>query len=247
MKAQVITDHKFDLFEAGFAAAGYEIVSHNPNPAPDDVVVAWNRKFSNEQQIARYERAGAKVIITENGYIGRDAGGHRLIALAHNHHLGAGRWFVGRDPRWRQHGFDVKPWRTGGEEIVILAQRGIGNAKTLDWAEDLANDLRRRQKRPVRVREHPGKAHTPVEPDLERAHAVVTWSSAAALYALAFGVPAFHLMPNWIGAPASVFGVDNLESPYKGDRTPAFHRVGWAQWTQDEIRSGEAVRTVMRV
>lgn len=247
MKVEIIAEHKAEIFKAGFVAAGYTPVSDNKTPGADDVLVAWNRKPSNEGRIKYYENARAKVIIAENGYIGKDADGNKLLSLAHNYHLGAGRWYIGEEKRYLNQNFIIEPWRAPGEEIILLAQRGIGNAKRLEWYIALADKIRARTKRKVIVRPHPGKIHSPVTPALTTAHAVVTWSSAAAIHALAFGVPSFHLMPGWIGEPTSKFGIEDLENPARGDRDKMFHRISWAQWTAEEIRNGEAIKRVMSV
>lgn len=247
MRAHIIAEHKAKTLARGFKAAGYKLVVDNPNPGADDVLVAWNRKHSSESQIRRYEKAGAKVIIAENGYIGRDNNGNKLIALAHNYHLGNGRWFIGDEPRHQNHNFEIKPWRAGGDHIVLLGQRGIGNSKRIEWYKEQQKKIQLLTRRLVRLRAHPGKDPTPLEPDIENAHAVITWSSSAAIHAMAFGVPAFHLMPGWIGEWASRFGIDELENPWLGDRVPMFHRIGWAQWTPEEIMSGEAIKTVMKI
>jgi hypothetical protein len=248
MRAEIISDHKVEHLRAGFKAAGYKMIHDNNIIQPDDVLVTWNRKPSNESAIRRYERAGAKVIIAENGYIGQDDDGHRLISLAHNYHLGAGRQPMGEEPRYLQHNFKIEPWRAPGKDIVLLAQRGIGNAMRIEWYNAQALKIQATTGRKVRVRPHPGRRQaSPLEPAIENAHAVVTYSSGAALYALAFGVPVFYLMSGWIGADASVFGIGNLESPRRGDRTSTFHRIGWAQWTVEEIRSGQAIKAVMNI
>lgn len=240
MKAQIATDHKSELFTAGLRARGYDTTEQEIHePAREDVLIVWNRKPSNLDKVKRFEKAGCKVFVAENGYIGSDDAGNRLIALSLFHHLGKGAWFIGKGERWRDHNFEIMPWRSGGDEIVILAQRGIGEATDLLWAELLCQKLSKQTKRPVRVREHPGKNPPPIEPDLDRAHAVVTYASAAAIKAIAYGVPAFYLMPNWVGAAAAVFGTD-IENPFKGDRTPMLHNIGWSQWTQQEVASGYA-------
>lgn len=245
MKAEIIAEHKADILKEGARAAGYDYVKGNTFPSPDDVLIAWNRRPQNEGRIKHYENAGAKVLIAENGYIGRDDAGNKLIALAHNYHLGLGRWFVGDEPRYLNHNFKIEEWRPAGKHILLLAQRGIGNAKKHEWYVELAEKISKKTTRPVRIRKHPGKTPTPLYPELDNAHAVVTWSSAAALAAIAYGVPAFHLLNNWIGAGAAKYGIDDLENPYRGDRAATFHRIGWAQWTVDEVRSGEAIRKVM--
>jgi len=241
MKAQVIADHKGDLFQQGAAAAGYRLVDMFDDyyPKKEDILIAWNRKPSNIERINRYEAVGARVIIAENGYIGKADDGSKLIAMALSHHLGAGRWHVGAERRHLKQNFEILPWRKPGDEIVILAQRGIGESKDLAWSIQLQQQIRAVTKRPVRVRAHPGKSHEPVEPDIVNAHAVVTWASAAAIKAIAFGVPAFYMMPSWIGAAAAVQGINKIEEPFRGDREYMFHRLGWSQWTPDEVRSGE--------
>lgn len=245
MKVEIIAEHKADLLREGFVSAGYAFTDKNNSPAPDDVLVAWNRKPQNKERIKFYEKAGAKVVIAENGYIGKDDHGNKLLALAQNKHLGLGKWFVGEEPRYLQQNFMILPWKEPGKNIVLLAQRGIGNAKKLHWYNQLAHEIRQQTKRKVIVRPHPGKNPTPLAPVLDNAHCVVTWSSAAALHALAYGVPSFHLLEGWIGELASRFGLDELENPLRGDRIPMFHRIGWAQWSADEIRSGEAIKKVM--
>lgn len=247
MKAEIIAEHKADILKEGAQAAGYKTTRHNPSPSPHDILIAWNRKPANESRIKFYENAGAKVLIAENGYIGRDDSGNKLIALAHNHHLGLGRWFVGDEPRYKKQNFKIEPWRANGEHILILAQRGIGNSKKYEWYLKLSERIGQKTSRPIRLRAHPGKNPSPIYPALAHAHAVVTWSSAAALVAIAHGVPAFYLLNNWIGAGMAKYGIDDLENPYLGDREGTFHRIGWAQWTRDEIRSGEAIRKVMGI
>ncbi len=245
MKAQIATDHKVEIFESGLEAIDYTITHGDIyEPKADDILVVWNRKSSNIDKVTRFEKAGCKVIVAENGYIGTDARGGRLISLALSHHLGKGQWFVGRERRHLQHNFEVMPWRFGGEEIVVLAQRGIGEATDLMWAEMLCQKLQKSTNRPVRLRPHPGKEWTPLEPDLLNAHAVITWASAAAVKAIAFGVPAFYLMPNWVGALAATYGTD-IEKPFLGDREPMFHSIGWAQWTNKEIADGSAFAGIL--
>ena len=243
VRAYSIANHKEALFEAGLVAAGYDLRPEGiPDPRPGDVLVAWNRKSSNIGAIERFERAGARVFIAENGYIGKDDKGGRLVALALSHHLGKGRSPFGEEDRYKNHNFEIAPWREKGREILILAQRGIGDSKTIEWAYDIQRQVQKISNRPVRVREHPGKKHTPLEPDLLDAHAVITWSSGAGIVAVAFGVPAFYFMPGWLGQYAAKPGLKWLENPFRGDRSSMFRRVGWAQWTDEEIASGKAFR-----
>lgn len=147
----------------------------------------------------------------------------------------------------------MSPWRADGTEIVVLAQRGIGCpgvAEPRGWAHQTADILRVRTERPVRIRQHPGErgmaTATPLEHDLRNAWACVTWGSGAALKALLMGVPVFHGLKRWIGAPAALPWTDDLERPFRGDRLPMFERLAWAIWSLEEIQSGEPFRHLLK-
>lgn len=235
-----IANHKQDLLSQGLKRAGYEQYDYVNKPNPGDIIIAWNRKNLNDYQIANFEKAGGLAIIAENGYVGCDDNGKRLIALAFHKHLGLGKWHVGDEERWREQNIEIKPWRDKGDEIVVLAQRGIGfTSVPHEWALTTAGKLRSITNRPVRIRTHPGKSEAiALEEDLKNAHAVVTWSSASAVKAICAGIPAFYCMEGWIGHNAAVYGVEYLERPYMGSRDRFLQRISWAQWTQDEIASG---------
>jgi hypothetical protein len=73
----------------------------------------------------------------------------------------------------------------------------------------------------------------------------VTWGSGAAIKAIAAGIPVFHELECWIGAEAATFGINDLEHPFLGDRHLMFHRISWAQWTAEELASGEPFRWLL--
>lgn len=251
-RALSLVPHLDDLFTGGLCAAGFELLPGLPAIVQaNDVLVTWNRYARDAYASAAFERAGAKVIIAENGYIGSDRDGRQLYAMALGHHNGAGTWRMGQRARWKEQNIELRPWRDRGDEIVLLPQRGFGApgvAMPEGWAQRTIDQLRRVTQRPVKIRPHPGK-NSPVvtlEDDLSNAWAVVTWGSGAAIKALALGVPVFHLLPAWIGSPMARLGVETIETPWRGDRDPAFHRIGWAQWTVDEIRAGLPFRWLCR-
>lgn len=232
-------------FSEGLRAVGLQVsdnVGHLPRPG--DVLLLWNRNGFRHQLAAAWERAGAKVIVAENGWIGRD----KVYALCLGHHNGAGSWRVGETDRWPQMGVELKPWRETGDRIVVLASRGIGEpgvAQPRDWPRQVMADLKRRTRRPVVLREHPGDSRAVIDDAIAGAHAVVTWASGAAVKAIAAGIPAFHALPTWIGASAARPLAHDLEDPLLGDRLPMFRRLAWAQWGASEISSGEALRCLL--
>jgi len=210
------------------------------HPQPGDVLVIWNRQSMYEAAAKRYERAGATVIVAENGYLGADADGNHLFALALDHHNGRGRWPEGGPERWQSLGVPLAPWRAGGRDVVVLCQRGIGSpgvAMPRSWPADVARRLKVSTRRPVVVRLHPGNKPA-VGPSLSDALAdcwcAVTWGSTAALKAMVMGVPVVSEMPGWIGAAGGTVDV-----PWRGEREPIFERLAWAQWSAAEIATGE--------
>ena len=236
--------YRRESFCTGLKAAGYKLVDALRDPGPDDVLVIWNRYFHFDEEAKRFEAAGATVVVVENGYL-RESG--KWFAMAKGHHSGAGKWNVGGPERWDALRIELRPWREAAGELLILGQRGIGEpgiAAPKGWAESARRIMG------GRVRPHPGTGSAvPLEDDLRKAWAVATWHSAAAFQALIFGIPVYCAFPKWIGAqaatPIEFFG----KRPPKrsdADRLEMFRRLAWAQWTLDEIRSGEAFAWLLR-
>ncbi len=218
-----------------------------------DVLVIWNRYGRFAAVADRCEAAGGVVIVAENGYLGRDGEGRQLYALALDHHKGPGRWFPQADrSRWRRLRLQIRPWRPGGQWVLLAPERGIGppdHAMPRDWPGRAEAVLRRISDKPVRVRRHPGN-HAPersLSEDLGGAAAVITWGSTAGLEALLAGVPVYHAMPRWIGAPCAQHWdcSSTLPAPNLPDRSELFASIAWAQWTVEEIADGAPFRHLL--
>ena len=264
---QSAVHYRRDAFEVGLKARGFSLEGgrHIGVIRPSDLLVIWNRYGRGDDLASQFEKAGSAVIVVENGYIGASENAYakqfatkeqrpdsHLYTLSLNHHNGAGTWWIGWPDRWRQQGIEVKPWRTAGEHVLILPQRGIGPAGVAmpqDWPEKTLQRLRTLTKRSVRVRAHPGNepAQRPLEADLEACWCAVTWGSGAAIKALCAGVPVFCDWRQWIGAPAASVLRDSVETPMRCDdcRTRMLDRLAWAQWTIAEIATGEPIRLLL--
>lgn len=236
--------YRADAFARGLQAAGYQVTTRLPSDVrPDDVLVIWNRYSTNHEHATRYEKAGATVLVAENGYLGREWNGDYWYAIAKSQHNGAGEW-----PRIdRPLNINPHPWRASGEHVLVLPQRGIGPpgvAMPSGWVKDVLRRLD--TSRPVKVRQHPGEHPAPpLERDLANAWCVVTWGSGAALKSALHGIPVFYDFPRWIGAPLGKRfdgGVAHCEYP---DRHKAFESIAGAMWRLEEIESGEPFRRLL--
>lgn len=242
--------YRREAFSEGATAAGLSVVEAMPrSPAPEDVLLIWNRYGSFSARADEFEARGATVIVVENCAMGNSWRPGKWFCLARSHVALTGGDFRPQGPsRWAEIGCELEPFRGGGDETVILAQRGIGHptvASPERWAESV------RGRFGGRIRPHPGASsgETPsLREDLARAREVITWSSAAAVQALAMGVPVWHRHENFVMAPAalplSMFGRVPPERD-EAKRLSAFERLAWAMWELDEVRSGEPIRRLL--
>lgn len=238
--------YRKDMFAEGLRTVGYKAVASIPDPRPGDLLVIWNRTGESHSRARQFEAAKAKVLVVENGYLGKEWRGEQWFAISHNHHNGAGTWPQGGPERWDSWGIELAPWRTKGKECVILAQRGIGeqHLRAPDGWLNLATSTTR-----GRIRRHPGTTKgVSLEDDLKHASSVATWASGAAIKALMMGVPVFFDMPKWVGAGAARRLAEFKKGPLCDDeaRLAMFRRLAWAQWSASEIESGFAFKELLK-
>jgi len=217
-------------FSRGLGRLGFSVVHGlTCSPAAGDVLVTWNRIGQGDTAARAFEGLGAPVFVAENAAWGNDFCGQSWLTLARSLHNTAGMFTVGGSERWDALGVGLDPWRTEGE-TVVLPQRGIGPAPVAmprGWPYGIKG----------RMRAHPGQRQAKdLKEDLARAGKVVTWGSGAAIKALMWGVPVESHMPNWIGEQ------DNTDA----GRLDMFRRLAWAQWSTDEIASGEPFERLLR-
>lgn len=226
--------YRRESFAQGLRHLGYEVHKDAPSvPRQTDVLCIWNRYGRNDYLARTFEQVGAKVLVAENGYLGRDWRGEHWYALSLGNHNGAGEWNPDGPERWDSFGTGFRDWRESGTETVVLATRHIGPngvAEPRNWSQSIAKELH------ARIRAHPGeKPCVPLEQDLSRAKCVVTWGSGAALKCLLMGIPVQYGFKKWIGAP----GATPIGGDGKGDRLAMLRRLAWAMWRTDELATGE--------
>lgn len=232
---------------AGLEAAGFPAGRAQSHCAGSpDLTVIWGKGQTG------YSPAG-RLLVAENGYINGPHGPY--IALAADGHNGAGRWPAGSRARLDALGIELRPWRKAGGHVLVCPSRGIGaQPMPADWTDKTVAALRKLTSREIRVRKHPGNwkklaEHPDVSlaRDLEGAHACVTWASAAGVKALMLGIPVIYGAPQWICAGAAGSRLEDIEKPLMPDRVPVFERLASAQWSLDEIASGQPIRELMNL
>jgi hypothetical protein len=235
-------------FITGLQAAGYSIHADLSDPRPGDLLLIWNRYGSFDATARRFEKAGAGVLVVENGFIRLpDETGwqHYAISRGQHHHGGAPLDLskLANLPK-------ALPWRNAGEHILVCGQRGIGSqmmASPPKWAERVGAKLKGLTDRNVIVRPHPGKGEgsIPLIADLAEAHCCVVWSSCAGLQALLAGIPVFYGAPRWIAQESALpLSGANIEQPYLGDRSRGLAAAASNQWSLAQIRAGEPFKVL---
>jgi hypothetical protein len=251
--------YRREAFYNGLNAAGFRIEASLPHrdPAPGDIMVIWNRYSDQEGAADLWEKRGGTVIVAENGYCGRDGQGRQYYALALHGHNGSGSWPSGGAARWTALGLTVAPWRSTGEHVLVCPNRHFGMrglAMPQGWEQSAVAELRKYTRRPIRVRPHPnGNAPArSLAADFENCWAVVIWASSCGVHALLAGVPVICTSPWWICKPAAREALSEIERIDAVDsctrdaaRDAALQRMAWAQWTVDEIASGEPFRRLL--
>jgi hypothetical protein len=242
-------------FERGLKELGIPVENRHPvKPDKNTLLLIWNRYATNHAIAEQVERAGGTVIVAENGYLG--AGGtspkfdvhpagpqpHHYYALSLDWHNGRGRFNHGGPERFAALGVELKPWRAGGDYVLVCPNRSFGVGQQVmhpDWAERVAAKLRKIGEKVV-VRGHPGSKQPkrPLAEDLAGASEVWIWSSSVGVHALVEGIPVNCLAPYWICKGAG-YGLAD------GARKLELERMAWAQWTLAEIESGAAFRHLL--
>src|SRR5690606_38444916 len=153
--------------------------------------------------------------------------------------------------RFKALGVEIKPWRASGSHVVVCPQsdhfmRVIAGYPG-KWRDEVVAALRQVTDREIRVREwsaNKGALSATLEADLVGAHALVTWSSAAAVTAILAGVPVIA-MGQCAASTMSAAAIDDLENlPMRDDRERWASVLADNEWSLDEFRAGVAWRSL---
>lgn len=184
-----------------------------------------------------------------------------------------GEYFLGNDLDYsksdtilKYHKLELKPWRTNGNHILVLAQKTMSwnmlGRNGLDWIHDIVKRIRKISDRPVLIRLHPGdkkfndnnrkelikhygtknvkvSTNDNIKDDLKDAWCSVGYNSTPNCASIIEGVPVYLDDP--LNSWARGIGFEklsDLENPSMPDRDSWLHQISNIHWSNDEIASG---------
>jgi hypothetical protein len=169
--------------------------------------------------------------------------------------------------KWNQfskwHGVELKPWRTTGNHILVLAQRPKGFNMFTDQDNWLANTIatiRKHTQRPIMVRMHPGDGtrfkqieklqkrygtsitiseHSNIKEALVDCWCSVGYASTPNVVSAIEGIPVYVEEPTKSWAKDICFtDLSQIESPLTPDRSVWAHKIANIHWSNSEVKSG---------
>lgn len=159
--------------------------------------------------------------------------GGEYVSLVWNGHGRRGNHCVPDDyddSRWKRHGVEIQPFRTGSRRVLCGQTESYSPYTTLeDWYEKAGKGA-------SHFRRHPAGKNPTNLPSYERWDDVglaITLNSSVAVQALALGITA---TVDDEGGMAYRWG-----ERFAFEREPFFHWLSWTQWHWDEIREGHPI------
>lgn len=148
-----------------------------------------------------------------------------------------------RIEKYKDH-IDIKDWKYDGDYILVCppSEHQLKYHNIPNWLNDTVNKIKQHTKRNIKVR--PKTSMTPLESDLEKAYACVTFQSVVCLDAVLNGVPSF-CDPISMGVAVSETDLSLIEKPlYSPCRLDWIDTLLANQFTLQEIENGTAWRKV---
>ena len=155
--------------------------------------------------------------------------------------------------RWGKHGVEVSPWNSDGSYVLLIGQvagdMSVDGVDLQSWYSETAQRIRLPTGMPVVFRPHPlsrtGQSvpgcytrNCDLQKVLDSAYACVTYNSNAGVDAVFAGVPTVAMDMGSMAWDVSGHDVDDIA--YMPDRTQWLNNLAYCQWTESEIRTGDA-------
>lgn len=169
------------------------------------------------------------------------------------------------------HNVQLKPWRTTGNHILVLAQRPKGFNMFTDqdeWLAKTISTIRQYSQRPIMVRMHPGDGtrfkqieklqkrygssisisdHDNIRGALENCWCSVGYASTPNVVSAIEGIPVYVEEPDKSWAKDICFtDLSLIENPPLPDRKTWIHKIAAIHWSNDEVKSGQLWSAIKR-
>jgi hypothetical protein len=200
-------------------------------------------------------------IVLETGYINRGAGPDNHYAFGWNGLNGRADFRNKGMPGDRAAKLDevMQPWRDDGDYVLLCGQvpwdASCDFEDHVPWLNRAVAEIDRNTHRKIIFRPHPLARIPPLEgcaysqldlqDDLEDAWCVVNFNSNSGVDSIMAGIPVFTF-----DVGSMVYSVSRhdweIEAPVMPDRQQWLNDIAYAQWTPDELRSGEAWQHILR-
>lgn len=232
-----------DAFCAG--VPGASVARNVPPELPPDAAPAFYGVVPETAHLwEQAKREGRDWYYIDNAYF--DPCRERYFRITRNRLQHSGDLDDTDGKRWAALGLDIAAWKPPGKHIVVCPASDqfmrIAAGYPGNWRDDVLAELRKYTDRELRFRPwmaNKGLAFKTLPDDLADAWALVTYTSAAAITALRYGVPVFVTAEDCISRPMARTDLAQIEDPYYPE-----YRERWAmvvadnQWTVDEMRAG---------
>lgn len=265
-----------DNFRDGVHATGDIVVEYRSRVIPvDHMDCAFVLGYTLEQNyrggiIADCKERGIPVVFVDSNILHYSNPGHEWHRYSMNSvYPSDGTYFFGDlEDKWdhfsSSNGVTLKPWRSVGDHILILAQRGKGwNLKGIDqveWIVDTVEKVREYSARPIVIRMHPGDGNRVVQidrllarlenvtissnpnivDDLHNCWCTIGYNSTPNVVARIEGVPGYvHDPINSWAKDTSFSSLNLIETPMVCDRGQWLNEIANIHWSGDEVKSGK--------
>lgn len=231
------------------------IHSLHDDPKDSNVVVTFSANKPYHNQITLFGKTGFRRRLVLNwgamhrGYhwqLGWDGIGGRADFM--NEDVDSSRAHI--------FGSQALPWRQPQEDdpVVVVGQvpydGALRQTDIVSWCVKAVRDIKA-SGLPVVVRPHPQAPGSILEETVGvplvtrplkemRARCVVTYNSTTASLSALYGTPVVALDRGSLAWEVAGHSLEDIADPPRPDRTRWVEKLGFTQWSEDELRSGEA-------
>lgn len=245
-----------DAMYEGLKFMNLDVGIKGPETGNYEIAVCWGwRKGLKEFS------KGKQVLVMEHGYM---IDRNEWISLGWNG-LNNNADFLNKDvpnDRWeRLFKSYMKPWKTGGEYILLCGQvpgdMSLKRRNLTRWYGEVAQLASRAYKLPVVWRPHPldkknrtltiknttMDVGTPLEESLKGAAAIMAFNSNSLINGVMAGVPPIAFDE---GTMVWDLAAKNYEPLKRLDREDWGRKMGYTQWNLEEIANGTAIKHIFQ-